>query len=331
MFGSLANRIGTFGANWAQKRQGVDAATGIALQRRRLYVLPTGYGGMFALVLFAMLLGSINYGANLAYAMTFLLAGLVLVILHHCHNNLLALQLRFAGAHAVFAGEDAKFRIALTNSGSVARYEIEVARPNMSSPPVDLAPGHTQIVDVPIPTHRRGWQRLGRFSIATLYPANLFRSWAWIHMDANCLVYPRPAPPGRPLPEGSTGTKARSPIERIDADFKGLRHASNTDSPRSIAWKAYARNDELLVKQFAGGASEPCVLDWDQLPGLDTEARLAQLARWCLDAVAQSRQFALRVPGTTLSLGGASKHLHECLKALALFEVDSSDARKTRD
>ena len=49
-------------------------------------------------MVFAMLLGSLNYGASLAFALTFLLAGLALVVMHHCHNNLLGTQLRFLGA-----------------------------------------------------------------------------------------------------------------------------------------------------------------------------------------------------------------------------------------
>ena len=35
-------------------------------------------------------------------------------------------------------------------------------------------------------------------------------------------------------------------LERDDADFHGLREAQMSDSPNRIAWKAYARNDELL-------------------------------------------------------------------------------------
>lgn len=326
MLGELTDRIESVGARWARRRQGQDPPSGVTLQRRRLYILPTGYGAVFALVLFSMLLGSINYGANLAYAMTFLLTGLVLVILHHCHNNLLGLSLRFAGAQPVFAGGEARFRIALTNAGSAARYEIEIAPTKRSVRPVDLGPGQTEIIEVGLPTRTRGWQPLERFSVSTLYPANLFRAWTWVHMPATCLVYARPAGPGRPLPDMQSGARPRLPIERSDADFRGLRNANSSDSPRRIAWKAYARNDELLVKQFAGGTGEPCMLDWDDLPGLDTEARISQLTRWCLEASGQARHFGLRIPGTTLPLGGGTKHLHECLKALALFGLERHDA-----
>jgi uncharacterized protein (DUF58 family) len=131
-------------------------------------------------------------------------------------------------------------------------------------------------------------------------------------------VYPHPAPPGRPLPAAS-GAGVGSRTTDSDADFAGLRTAQPGDPPQRIAWKAYARSDLLLLKQFAGGEREPCMLDWDSLPDLDAEARLAQLARWCLDAAAETRTFGLRLPGQTLPLGTGQSHLAACLEALALF------------
>jgi len=320
VLGSVAQKLGALGADWAERRQGRDRPDGVTLQRRRIYILPTRYGAIFAIVLFAMLLGSINYGANLAYALTFLLAGLMLVILHHCHNNLLRLELRFAGAEAVFPDQNAVFRIAIHNSGGTPRQEIEVAPANRSAPPVDVGPQQTQIVGLRIAAERRGWQRLPRFRVSTTYPASLFRAWTWVHMDALCLVYPRPAPTGRPLPESAVGSANRASQERDDADFYGLRPATQTDSPNRIAWKAYARNDQLLVKQFAGADRQPCLLDWDAVSSADIEFKLSQLTRWCLDAAAQSRSFCLRIPGRSIPLGSGAQHLHECLSALALFE-----------
>lgn len=321
MLASLANRIEGFGARWARQRQGMDRLAGVTLERRRIYILPTRYGVIFAVVLFAMLLGSINYAANLAYAMTFLLVGLFLVILNHCHNNLLRLRLRFAGAEPVFAGDTALFRIAVGNESSVTRHEIEVSMPESSSLPLTLEPHTSEFTRLRVPTTRRGWQKLERFSVSTRYPTSLFRAWTWVHMDAACLVYPQPAPRGLPLPASEGGRQRRGMIERDDADFHGLRAAQNADSPNRIAWKAYARNDELLVKQFRGGEGEPCVLDWDSTPGPDAEAKIARLTRWCLDAHAQSRTFSLRIPGQHIALGRGRRQLHTCLKALALLEV----------
>ena len=111
----------------------------------------------------------------------------------------------------------------------------------------------------------------------------------------------------------------RGPPNRGDADFAGLRTAVPGDPPQHIAWKAYARSDQLLLKQFSTGDDQPHWLEWDTLPELDTEARLAQLTRWCLDAALEERSFGLRVPGTVVEIGNGQRHLEECLQVLALF------------
>jgi hypothetical protein len=49
---------------WARHRQGIDAAV-TRLRPGRVYILPTGVGLVFALMTFAMLLGSMNYNNNL--------------------------------------------------------------------------------------------------------------------------------------------------------------------------------------------------------------------------------------------------------------------------
>jgi uncharacterized protein (DUF58 family) len=320
MLATLAQRIETVAAHWARRRQGADEASGVTLKRRRVYILPTRYGAVFGLVVFAMLLGSTNYGASLGFVLTFLLTGLALVVMHHCNNNLVALRLRFAGAQPVFAGHPAKFRIAVTNGAGVPRRDVEVSLSKDTTVPVDIEPEATQIIDIFVPTDKRGWLPLERFAVATQYPGNLFRSWTWVHMPARCLVYPQAAPPGRALPEAPDGGATGTVLDQGDADFYGLRAATPSDSPKRIAWKAYARNEELLIKQFAGAEPLAKLIDWDMLPELETEPRIAQLTRWCLDAAEQSRNFGLRLPGKSVPLGRGSEHLHACLAELAVFE-----------
>jgi uncharacterized protein (DUF58 family) len=238
--------------------------------------------------------------------------------MQHCHNNLLGATIKFLGAAPVFAGERAEFKIAVGNEATTPRLEIELKHREHTAGPVDVASGATEVLRLGIATERRGWVALDRFRVETQYPARLCRAWTWVHMDARCLVYPRPAAPGLPLPQGSgTGTSRPGPG---DDDFAGLRAAAPGDPPQRIAWKAYARNDLLLLKEFSGGGGEPCLLDWDHLPSLGTEQRLSQLTRWCLDADAAGRSFALRLPGAEIPLGLGPQQLAACLEALALFD-----------
>jgi uncharacterized protein (DUF58 family) len=318
----LARSLERWAAAWARRRQGSDAHA-FALQRRRIYILPTRFGLVFAAMLFAMLLGSLNYGASLGFALTFLLAGLGLVAMQHCHNNLLGATIKFVGAAPVFAGERAEFKIAVGNEASQQRFDIELMHRDHTAGPVDVASGAAETLRLGIPTERRGWVALERFRVETQYPARLCRAWTWVHMEARCLVYPRPAEPGRPLPDAAGGVTSSRPGPGDD-DFAGLRTAAPGDPLQRIAWKAYARNDVLLLKEFSSGAGEPCLLDWNMLTELDAEQRLAQLTRWCLDADAAGRSLALRLPGCEVSLGVGPMHLASCLEALALFEGDSA-------
>jgi uncharacterized protein (DUF58 family) len=314
----VARSLERWAAAWARRRQGGDAHA-IALKRRRIYILPTGFGVVFAAMVFAMLLGSLNYGASLGFALTFLLAGLGLVVLHHCHNNLLGTTIKFLGAAPVFAGERAEFKIAVCNGAAAPRFEIEIKHGAHTAGPVDVVDGGKEVLRIGLPTERRGWIALQRFRVETRYPARLCHAWSWVNMDARCLVYPRPADSGRPLPAGSGGGM-HGKQHAGDDDFAGLRSAAPGDPPQRIAWKAYARSDLLLLKEFSSGSGEPCLLDWDLLPELDAEQRISQLARWCLDADAAGRSLALRLPGAEIPLGQGSKHLGFCLEALALFE-----------
>ena len=319
---SVAHSLERWAASWARHRQGADAHT-ISLKRRRIYILPTRFGVVFAAMVTAMLLGSLNYGASLGFALTFLLTGLGLVFMHHCHNNLLGTTIKFLGATPVFAGERAEFKIAVGNDAAAARLEIELEYKKHTAGPVDVASGSTQILRLGLPTQRRGWVALERFRVETRYPARLFRAWTWVHMETRCLVYPRPADSTRPLPDGISGGASGRPRDGDD-DFSGLRAAAAGDPLQRIAWKAYARTDVLLLKEFSSGAGAPCLLDWDMLPDLDTEPRLEQLARWCLDADAAGRSLALRLPTCEIPLGLGRKHLASCLEALALFDVEQA-------
>jgi uncharacterized protein (DUF58 family) len=323
IWSATAEGVRTRAAAWARRRQGPDPIN-LVLRRRRIYILPTRFGLAFALLVFAMLLGSMNYASSLGFALTFLLTGLGLVAMHHCHNNLLGTQVRFAGAQPVFAGETAEFRILLGNDADAPRYELSVSNGESEAGPNDLQPGETKTVALRVAAERRGWAKLDRCAVSTHHPGNLFRAWSWLHMDARCVVYPRPAPRGRPLPTcggagGSLGTR-----EHGDADFAGLRAAIPGDPPRRIAWKAYARNNELLMKQFASGQQETELLEWDSLPELATEERLSQLTRWCLDAAELDLAFGLVLPTVAVPRGSGRVHLHECLRALALYAEGES-------
>jgi uncharacterized protein (DUF58 family) len=100
----------------------------------------------------------------------------------------------------VFAGQAAEFRIALTNHSKNRRSHLQIYADGVKSNIADLAPGESRVFHLEIPTEWRGHIRMDRFGIRTLFPFEIFRAWAWLHMDLQGIVYPKPAKlaPGSP-------------------------------------------------------------------------------------------------------------------------------------
>jgi len=305
-------------SRWAKKRQGTDSLA-TTLESRRIYILPTAVGLVFALMSFTMLLGSMNYNNNLSFILTFMLTSLGFVSMHQCQRNLVGLELSFAGVEPVFTGQAAEFRIAITNHSKNHRPHLQIYFAGIISDIDDLAAGESRVFDLEIPTQQRGRIQLDRFGVRTLFPFELFRAWAWLHMDLHGLVYPRPAAlvPEPPPTQAAQGHRQHD--ARGEEDFAGLRKYNVGDSPRKVAWKAYARTGDLLSKQFSGADTSSQWFDFDTLDGGDTEERLSVLTRWIIDADRTQQDYGLRLRGTKFEPAHGDAHRHRCLEALALF------------
>jgi uncharacterized protein (DUF58 family) len=273
---------------------------------------------------FAMLLGSMNYNNNLSFILTFILIGIGFVSMHQCQRNLVGLELSFAGTDPVFAGQAIRFRVAITNQSKSARYGIRIYHDKTESDVHDLQPGESKIFILPISTDHRGWVQLERFGIRTLFPFELFRSWAWLHMDLRGLVYPDPAenPPAPPPSRVAQGHRQHD--ARGEEDFAGLRKYHIGDSPRHVAWKAYARSGQLLSKQFAGADTSSQWFDFDEIEANGIETRLSVLTQWIVNADQTREDYGLRIPGCEFPPAHGDEQRRQCLEALALFDEKAS-------
>lgn len=321
---AVLHRIRRATRAWARKRHGVDPDP-LSLRSGRIYILPTALGVTFGLMLFAMVLGAMNYGNNLALGLAFTLGALALTAMHYAHRNLAGVRIASAATDPVFAGQTARFRIALENPSKVARYDLAVVNEHGAARPARVDPGQRVVLEIELPAARRGILILEHFEIETRHPFGLFRAWSHLHMDMRCIVYPRPSPHATTPPPVETDTGGAQDALRGDEDFAGLRTFHPGDSPRRIAWKVYAREQGLHVKLYAGTAVTSHWFDWDSLQGLDVEERLSRLCRWVEDAYAAGRAFGLKLPSGEIAPNVGPAHRQRCLTALALFNQDSAD------
>jgi len=295
----------------------------VVLRHRRVYIVPTRLGWLYGATLAILLIGSINYALSLGFALTFLLSGLGLAGMVHTARNLARTAVSAGRSEPVYAGESAQFHLLLDGRAPFERPSILVRH---------VAGGAQLVIDVPphavaevvlaVPAAKRGWLPLGRVMLETRFPLGLFRAWSYVEPDARCLVYPRPE--RMPLPP--TSPHAHTGAARAQAagsdDFSALRGYQPSDSPRHVAWKAVARAQEMLTKQFSGESAGELWLDWRLLPaGIDLERRLSCLAGWVLAAQQSGALYGLRLPGVEVAPARGDAQREACLKALALFEA----------
>lgn len=310
-------------ARWIRRRQGLDHLP-VALERWRLYILPTRAGLAFAGLLFLMLLAALNYANSLALFLTFLLGAFALVVMQQCHRNLLGTHVTSCIAPAVFAGSTGAVHVTLASGAGEARPRLEGALTEGALGITSVPAGAEQRLELPLAAPARGIVRLERVRLATAYPFGLFRAWTFVHTPIEMLVYPHPrgSLPMPQYPGRRSGTRA---LAGAGADeWAGLRPFRDGDSPRQVDWKAYAREAPLLVKEYAQGESELRMFDFAALAPRDVETRLSQLARWVVDAEARGERYGLVLPAVRLAPDRGPAHRHRCLAALATFALEGS-------
>ncbi len=285
----------------------------IELHRQRIYIVPTGFGAAFTVLLLVMMVGSLNYSNNAALLLTCVLGAATSISMLVAFRTLNGLHVRNLRAGHATAGQpiDVVFDFQASRLRQAIRLDLVGGTHAFD---VD---GRTEVT-VSIPTEHRGWLTVPRFRIWTTWPWGLFRAWSWVRPNHAVLVWPRPELAG-PSPTLLAEDNRRQRLHRGE-DLASLRDYRSGDSLRHVAWKASARHDTLLVKDYEQPeARQEWQLDWRHLRGLDNEARIARLARWLGEAQAQGRQCSLWLPNEVIDLGSGTAHYARCMSALALL------------
>jgi uncharacterized protein (DUF58 family) len=288
----------------------------------KVYVLPTGYGLLFAALLLAMLVGSANYHNNMGFLFTFLLGTLAFVSVLHTAANLSGIRVFSALAPPVFAGEkaDFEFQVEVPRTARMAvGFSFSRDRPVF----VDLNPGHHNPVRVLLETRSRGILRPGPLRIRSRYPLGLFQAWSVHETGGEALVYPRPIPPPADiLGAGGSSAGEENPGGRGVEDFNGLTPYRPGDPPGRIYWKAYSKGRGLHVREFSGQAGRTRIWDWNDIRHPEPETRLSWLCSLILKAHAAGSDFGLILPGMAIEPSRGLRHRNRCLRALALFDPE---------
>ena len=301
---------------WLKRRGPVHPP--LTLAYRQIFILPTRFGWMLGLIAFAMLMGSLNFNNNLGLFTTFLVAGIALLSMHIAYRNLQGISIRGCNAEPVFAGNDLKLTVQLSDTSLRLRSGLRLTGPdnNMHADVSDLRPDQDAQLSIALPTTQRGWLKVGRLRLSTRHPLGLFEAWSVFWPEHSFLIWPQPADQAPPLPISPRQRDSEQPGDEGD-EFHGLRDWREGDPIHRIAWKASQRHQDLLARQFSRPAQDELVLNLEQAPGLTREQRISVVTRWLLDADRSGARFGLDLGSVRIAPDIGPKHRTRCLNALA--------------
>jgi uncharacterized protein (DUF58 family) len=301
------------------------------LKRQRVFIFPTIQGWVYCMMLVVMLLGAINYNNSMAFMLCFLLASLGLVCMLHTYRNLTGLIITSTKPKPVFAGQQAFFPIQIDNRLGIERFSIKLQQYTKTKKlfrkseqgtlnTIGVKASKQSTCYFSVQSKQRGILKAGRLKISTDFPLGIFTAWSYFEPEHDCLVYPaahgQKDLPLHTLTEDDSDYGSESGVD----DFSGFRKYRPGDPINSIAWKAFAREQGLLVKQFTGKGSQTLIFNWESVSHIkDIESRLSQLCYWVLLAEQTSIHYGLEIPGIKVNPDHGSLHQAYCLEALARY------------
>ena len=313
---SLRQRID----DWIAQRNPSSRST-IELHNKRLYILPTRFGYLYAMMLFVLFLAAINYQNSMAYALSFLLTALGIISLWQTHKNLLALRVSLKTPEPVFAGESLQLVFNLSNPRQATRYAIGIQYQNIAPVYARVDPGSDQQLVLSLKTTRRGSFMPAGITLFTRYPTGLFHAWGWLKFEVPILVYPKPLADQLLQQTLIDQHSGKHTVDTADGDdFAGLREHRSGESLRHISWKAYAQGRGMLTKTFQGHAAPSLWIDWKDMTAKSPEGKLSQMTALVMQAQQDGRKYGMKLPGLNIEQETGAAHKSYCLQQLAVFQ-----------
>lgn len=292
------------------------------LNRKKLYIYPSKRGHALMVVLLIVWLLGTNYQNNLILGLAFLLTSIFIISILSTHNNLSGLTIEYMGATPTFAGEDIEYIFSLTsNEGHfVENIEIGWQYADDFVVHIDVSPNESIKVHIPQRAIKRGWQKPGRLLVQSYFPLGILRCWSWLNWDVAALVYPEPM--ASPLPANkslASDGEGEHPVPGGE-DYTGLREYRAGDSLKHIAWKHFAREKGLFVKEYCQNVSQERWLVFDHFDVTDAEEKLSAMCYWALRLTEQDEYFGVVLPEGIIEPDKGENHRRRVLEALAMFK-----------
>lgn len=288
--------------------------------KRKTYILPTKFGLAFLVMTLVLFFMAVGYANNLIYIFVFFLISISLTGIVITNRNVDRAYVVVVQPESNFAMENAVVNIEIENRGSRPIWDLQLTFAGSEEEFFirKVEPHARAVAEVPWRPQKRGLCKLPVLTLKSTFPFGLLKSWQKYRFDQTVLIFPQ-----------REGEKIFPPEARDDERnqpvglFKEHRLYQSSDSPTRIDWRATARRQELLVKNYEEAAKEKLHFDFAQTSQInDLEAKLSQLTVWIDEAEKSGHSYSLKVQNFALSSSRGPGHFFNCLEHLATVEKD---------
>lgn len=291
----------------------------------------TREGKRFLLAAALIAVAAVNTGNNLIYLILSLMLSFLVLSYLILRLNLEGLVLEVSVAGPVFAGEQTSLELLLKNNKKFPVYSVIIAAPEAAEP-IYCAQisGHKAFRGrMMMLFRRRGLYGYQDFVLQSGFPYILFRKSMSVPVSGKVLVYPKLLDIRQMVEVIEARQEEGTVAVRGSGDeVYSLRNFQYGDDWRRIHWKASARQDGFLIREYAEYASQKVTILLDDQPPLDAsyfETAVSIAASLAQYFIGRGYLVRLMTNGKTIPFGAGQEHLLSVLDTLALVAEEPGD------
>lgn len=196
-----------------------------------------------------------NTGNNLIYLIFSMMLAVLVISILLLRLNLRGLSMSISVPQPVFAGQPSRMKINIKNSKArAAAYSLRVHLPEGMQGEGYV--NHIQAASesgcgADVKFSRRGIYRYGSFTIESGFPFIFLTKRINARVEGEVIVYPKIIETGHLSDMTGRGDESQTIKRGKGSEILGIRDFSSGDDTKSIHWKASAKAERLMVKEFS--------------------------------------------------------------------------------
>ncbi len=293
----------------------------------------TREGKRFLLATCLIALAAFNTGNNLIYLILAMMLSILTIAVAALVMNLRGLTIHAAVKRPVFAGQGAEMSVTAANRKFLPSYSLQLVPPEGISGEgrLDFVPASSSAeCRFQVRFEKRGAYSFGDILVESGFPFIFLSKRVRAAAVGDVTVYPSVVGVGGIGSIGGSGRSLYSLRSGRGDDLLSIREYRHGDDTKHISWKASARAQSLMVREFAETLSGTVTVYLDDGPPFDPaafERAVSCAASVSMRLIEEGYLVRLATAGKVVPFGGGPEHVYKILDVLAVArEAAGEDA-----